>query len=64
MDQDRLARGRPPSIEERTPCGDIRDADAGPFSKRDMAREMMNLIDRAHGALGVRAQRSTVDRSP
>ena len=40
-----------------TPCGDIRDAEAGPFGKRDMAEEMMNLIDRAHDALSVHAHR-------
>ena len=55
VNQHRLARDRAPFVEERAPCGDIRNADAGAFGKRHVVRKVMNLIDRADGALRVRA---------
>ena len=63
VDQNRLAGHRAPSVEERAPCRDIRNADAGAFGKRHVARKVMNLIDRAERALGVRAERAAVDRA-
>src|SRR5687767_13576034 len=57
VDQNRLTRDGPPFIEQRTPRGDVGDADAGTFRKRHMARKMMNLVDGAHGTLRVGAVR-------
>ena len=61
VNQDRLARCCPALVEERAPRGDIRNADTRAFGKRDVARQVMHLIDGANGLLRVRTMRAAFD---